>query len=128
MKKSQPLLIALIVAFALALLYNYRSAAGAGTIEVVVYLTGVLLLVLYGLWWIVTRRIDPDARVSKMPRGVKAGMASFLLVWGLMLLIAVCLMPFVGASGFFFMVTPWAPILWIVSALLLLPFVQNRLQ
>lgn len=128
MKKSRPLFIALAVAIILALLYSYRSAAGAAGGEIASYLVGELLLVLYGLWWIVSRKIDPDARVSKMPRGVKAGLAAFMLLWSLLLLAAICLMPFIGASAFNLLVAPWAPLVWIVAALLLIPFIQNRLQ
>ena len=128
MNRPQPLLIALFGAIGLATVYNYRMDSLANLLETGFYLAVLVLLVAYGLWWIVNAKIDPDRRVSKMPRGVKVAMASFLLVWGLLLLIAIILLPLFGPSSLKLLIGTWSPVIWIIGALLLLPFVENRLQ
>lgn len=128
MKRPSPLLIALFGAIGLISLYSYRVDSLGNIAETRFYLATLALLVAYGLRWIITAKIDPDRRVSKMPRGVKVAMASFLLVWGLLLLATIILLPFIGPSSLQLLIGAWSPVIWIIGALLLLPFVENRLQ
>ncbi len=128
MKRPSPLLIALFGAIGLITLYKCRVYSLGNIQETRFYLATLALLVAYGLRWIITAKIDPDRRVSKMPRGVKVAMASFLLVWGLLLLTTIILLPFIGPSALKLLIGVWSPVIWIIGALLLIPFVENRLQ
>jgi hypothetical protein len=127
MRKPHPLL-ALVAALMLWILFSYRMEGGIGIGEQFLYLGATLLLVLYGLWWLLVSRVDPEKPVSRMPRGVKVSLASLSLAWGLMFLMALALLPFMGPIAMQVLVGPWAPLLWIVGAFMIMPAVSRRLQ
>lgn len=126
--KSSKLLYALAAAIVIVVVYYQRSDSISGMPVQWIYLILISLLVAYGLWTLVTSRVDPDKPVSRMPRGVKVGLASFSLSWGLMCVMALLLLPFAGVNSLRVLVGPWSPILWIVGAFMLVPFIQKRLH
>ncbi|MES9936989.1 MAG: hypothetical protein ABW072_13465 [Sedimenticola sp.] len=126
--KSSKLPLALVAALVIVVIYYLRADEIAGMPEHSLYLVLVSVLVAYGLWWLVTSRVDPEKPVSRMPRGVKVGLACFSLSWGLMCMMALVLLPFAGPVSLRVLVGPWSPILWIVGAFMLVPFIQKRLQ
>ncbi len=126
--KSSKLLFALVAALVVGGVYFLRADAISGMPERWVYLVLIFLLVAYGLWSLATSRVDPDKPVSRMPRGVKVGIAAFSLSWGLMCVMALALLPFAGAKSLMVLVGSWSPVLWIVGAFMLVPFIQKRLH
>jgi len=118
----------LLTALTLFALYSFRRDQGISAAEHYLYLFLVGLVALYGLWWLVTSPKDPRIAVSKMPRGVKVGFACFMLTSGLMLLMTLGMLPFSGVVALKVLLGPLAPILLVVGAFTLVPFVQRRLQ
>jgi sterol desaturase/sphingolipid hydroxylase (fatty acid hydroxylase superfamily) len=121
-------LLAFAVAAAAALLYGHRSAVASSEFEPLIYLAVVALAALYGLWWLMTARKRTDEPRSNMPRGVKVSLASLILTLSLMLLVALILLPFLGAPALMLVVGSWSPIILIVGAIILIPFVGKKLH
>jgi hypothetical protein len=123
----QPL-IALLFAAVATLLYHFRSPGGIPEIESTLYLATAACAALYGIWWMAVSEKKPERSTSKMPRGVKVSLASFILSLSLMLLVALALLPFLGAPALLLVVGSWSPIVLIVTALVLIPLVGKKLH
>lgn len=121
-------LLAFAVAAIAALLYGYRSPLPGSEIESLLYLAAVALAALYGLWWLATARKESDKPRSNMPRGVKVSLASLILTLSLMLLAALILLPFLGPPALMLLVGSWSPVILIVVAIILIPFVGKKLH
>jgi hypothetical protein len=119
---------ALLSATAAALLYHYRSPGGISQAESTSYLAIIVCATLYGIWWLVVSKKNPDHSTSKMPRGVKVSLASFILGLSLMLLVALALLPLLGPPSLLLVVGPWSPLVLIVTAVVLIPFVGKKLH
>jgi hypothetical protein len=119
---------ALASAAAAALLFHYRSPSGISQVESLLYLAIVAGAALFGIWWLAVSSKKPGPSTSKMPRGVKVSLASLILGLSLMLLIALALLPFFGASALLLVVGPWSPVVLIVTALILIPLVGKKLH
>jgi hypothetical protein len=123
----QPL-IALLFAAVATLLYYSRSSNGIPEVEFTLYLATTACAALYGVWWLAASEKNPERSSSKMPRGVKVSLASFILSLSLMLLVALALLPFLGAPALLLVVGSWSPVVLIVTALVLIPLVGKKLH
>lgn len=121
-------LAALVAAIAVAALYGQRTVAGASWEEQVFYLAIAFGLATFGLGWLFASPRDPNQPTSRMPRGVKRGLAAGMLTLGLMLFLGVALLPFIGLRGLWVFVGPWWPGMLILGSLVLIPFVDRRVQ
>ena len=126
--KRPRLLVALGIAFIVAAVYAIRAGGDMILNEQLVYPLILALLSIYGLWGLVASRVPPDLPTSRMPRGVKVGIAAFSLTWGLMMFMAIVMLPFSGPAALRVLVGPWSPILLIIGAFLVVPFVQKRMH
>jgi hypothetical protein len=124
---SQPL-YALLFAAVAALLYYNRSPNGISEVESALYLITVTGAALYGLWWLAVSDKKPEGSRSKMPRGVKVSLASLILSLSLMILVALALLPLLGAPALLLVVGSWSPVVLIVTAVILIPLVGKKLH
>jgi hypothetical protein len=120
--------IALLFASAALLLFHYRSPDDISAVETTLYLVVAACAALYGLWWLLLAAKNPQRSTSKMPRGVKVSLASFILGLSLMLLMALALLPLLGPPALLILVGPWSPVTLIVTALVLIPLVGKKLH
>ena len=121
--------VALGIAAAIAVTHHYRSAEPIALEEQLLYITGLALLVISSMCWIVMSGADPERiRRARMPRGVKVSMAAFFLVSALMAIGALVLLPVMGLAAVKAMVGPAAPFLLLGGAVLFLPFIEKRVH
>lgn len=118
----------LLGAFIVAAIYNYRVNEGISGSEHLVYVSTLLVLFVVSTIGMFNKGKKEKIRKNMIPRMVKVSLASFGLAWGAMILLSVLFLPLFGFSTFEVILGAWSFPILVVVALIVLPYVERKLQ
>ncbi len=118
----------LLGASVVAAVYNSRISEEIKTLEHLLYIIALLILIGLSVHGMLNNRKKEEKRNNKVLRMVKVSFASFGIAWGAMLLFSVVFLPLLGYSVMELIVGPWSLPILVACAILVLPYVERKLQ
>ncbi len=120
--------LGLLGAAVVVAIYNSRVRNGIEVFEHALYIFSLLAIITFCIVTMLRKSEPENPATGRIPRGVKVSVASLGVAWGIFFLLSVLLIPIFGYTVVDLMVGPWSLPILVLGAILVLPYVERRLQ